>query len=468
MAQETMRYDAIIIGAGLGGLVCGAYLAKAGMKLLIVEQHDKPGGYFTSFQRRGFSFDAAAHTFGNYREGGFVRKILTELGITGMVNIKRPDPSDIIVTPDFTIPFRNDSSKTLSALAAQFPHEQDGLAAFFDFLTSAGQSDFSKLKDKSFESFLQSYFKDTKLMNTLALPVLGYGGLPPSLMHAFNGVKVFTESMIDGGYYIEGGVQKLPDAFVAAIRQQGGSVIYRKAVREILVENSAAVGVALDGGETYRAASVISACDLTQTIETLLKKAPGADDMRSIVGKIEPSLSIFILYIGIDGPFEGLPPAGVNTWCLPHYDLDEIYACMQAGDLNKSGMYMMRVCPDRRTITAFTNVAFMSTAFWKSHKKTAAEDFLDRIERRMPGLKSHVVYFDAATPATLVRYTSNRNGAAYGWASTTSQMFMPELRRVPFKNLYFAGHWTGIGSGLPAVFYSGFDTAQRILKKNKK
>ncbi|HDY75934.1 MAG TPA: NAD(P)/FAD-dependent oxidoreductase, partial [Candidatus Marinimicrobia bacterium] len=58
-SQNT--YDAVIIGAGIGGLVCGCYLAKAGMKVLIAEQHSKPGGYCTSFRRKGFTFDAAPH-----------------------------------------------------------------------------------------------------------------------------------------------------------------------------------------------------------------------------------------------------------------------------------------------------------------------------------------------------------------------------------------------------------------------
>ena len=61
---QKNKYDVIIIGAGISGLVCGCYLAKAGMKVLIVEQHDKPGGYCTSFKRQGFTFDAAAHTLG--------------------------------------------------------------------------------------------------------------------------------------------------------------------------------------------------------------------------------------------------------------------------------------------------------------------------------------------------------------------------------------------------------------------
>src|SRR5512135_1611837 len=93
-SSDTM-YDAIIIGAGISGLVCGCYLAKAGMKVLIAEQHFKPGGYCTSFKRKGYTFDAAAHSFGGYRKDGIVRKVFSELGIDKRIKIKRYDPSDI-------------------------------------------------------------------------------------------------------------------------------------------------------------------------------------------------------------------------------------------------------------------------------------------------------------------------------------------------------------------------------------
>src|SRR3990172_12590243 len=95
-------YDAIIIGAGISGLVCGCYLAKAGMKVLVVEQHDKPGGYCTSFRRHGFIFDAAAHSFGSYREGGNFRQIVADLGLDKLIKIARFNPSDLIIAPDFT------------------------------------------------------------------------------------------------------------------------------------------------------------------------------------------------------------------------------------------------------------------------------------------------------------------------------------------------------------------------------
>src|SRR3989338_5307146 len=129
-------YDAIIIGAGMSGLVCGCHLAKAGMKVLIVEQHDKPGGYCTSFKRKGFLFDAAAHSFGSYREDGNFRKILVDLGIDKLINVKRFDPSDIIITPDFKITFWNNSNDTINNLIHTFPSDKDGIIKYYDYCKS--------------------------------------------------------------------------------------------------------------------------------------------------------------------------------------------------------------------------------------------------------------------------------------------------------------------------------------------
>ncbi len=68
--SQNYDYDAIIIGAGIGGLVCGCYLAKAGMKVLIVEKNAQPGGYCTSFTRGGFTFDSCVHSLGSLRPEG--------------------------------------------------------------------------------------------------------------------------------------------------------------------------------------------------------------------------------------------------------------------------------------------------------------------------------------------------------------------------------------------------------------
>ena len=73
-------YDAIIIGSGIGGMTCGALLAKHGLNTLIVEQHSRPGGYVTSYKRQGFSFDVV-HVIGGLRKDAPLERVFTYLGL---------------------------------------------------------------------------------------------------------------------------------------------------------------------------------------------------------------------------------------------------------------------------------------------------------------------------------------------------------------------------------------------------
>ncbi len=465
-------YDVIIIGAGISGLVCGCYLAKAGMKVLVVEQHDKPGGYCTSFKRLGFTFDAAAHSFGSYREGGNFRAIIRDLGIDNLLKIKRFNPSDVVLAPDFKITFWNDTKDTIHELAKIFPGEEDNIKnyyAYYEKLATASQFENIKLKDKSFASFLSSFFTDNTLMNSLSFPVLGNGGLPPSLMHAFTGTKIFSEFMIDGGYYPEGGMQSIPNALNDFIKRHSGTILYKRLVKKILCKMNSAVGVELDKCESYVSKYVVSACDSTQTFKTFLEDVVP----QQIFNKLEtmtPSISTFTLYLGIDKPFKELPIEGTNIWHLPHYDLDTIFKDIQRGDLDNfsGGVFMFRVSPDKKTILAFCGAPFKTSLFWKQNKKKIAEDFLNRVEKIIPNLRQHIVYFDAATPHTQYRYTLNYNGANYGWAPLQSQLFDPDFRQKTFlKGLYMASHWTCQTHGIPGVAYLGYNTAKLILKQEK-
>src|SRR5574337_345964 len=129
-------YDAIIIGAGIGGLVCGCYLAKAGMKVLIAEQHFKPGGYCSSFRRGAYVFDAAAHCFGGYRTEGVTRRIFEDLALDKVLKIVQANPSNIVTTPEYRIGFWIDPQRTLDDLLAYFPSERKNIENFFSFLAN--------------------------------------------------------------------------------------------------------------------------------------------------------------------------------------------------------------------------------------------------------------------------------------------------------------------------------------------
>jgi phytoene dehydrogenase-like protein len=443
------------------------------MTVLVVEQHDKPGGYCTSFKRQGFIFDAAAHSFGSYREGGNFRQIVNDLGIDKIIKIIRFNPSDIIFAPDFKITFWNETKDTINHLVNIFPKEESSIKKYYDFYnnqTSADQSENIKLKDKTFASVLNSFFINNALMSAISLPVLGNGGLPPTLMHAFTGTRIFHEFLIDGGYYPEGGMQEIPNALAYTIQQNHGTMLYKRLVKKILIKSNVAIGVELDNNETIYAKYIVSACDVTQTYKTLLGEVIVDEKIINKLETIEPSMSTFTLYLGIDKPFQGLPREGTNIWYLPHYDLDRLFNELMLGDLNNfgGGGFMFRVSPDKKTILAFCGAPYKTSSFWKQNKKKIATDFLSRIEKLIPNLKDHIVYFDAATPHTLYRYTLNYRGANYGWAPLQSQLFDPDFRqKTTIKGLYLTGHWTAQTHGIPGVSYLGHNTAKLILKQEK-
>jgi phytoene dehydrogenase-like protein len=471
LKSARCAYDVIIIGAGISGLVCGCYLAKAGMKVLIVEQHDKPGGYCSSFKRKGYTFDAAAHSFGSYREEGNFRMIVHDLGIDKIIKINRSDPSDMIITPDFKITFYNKTKKTISDLAKIFPHEKKNIVDFYHYFekkSASGQFANIALKNKSFASFLSSFFTDTALISAISFPVFGNGGLPPTLMNALTGTKIFREFMMDGGYYPEGSMQDIPNALSQILNQHSGEIIYSSRVKRILCKNGSVTGILLENDQPVSSKYVVSACDVTQTFKTLLGEKIVDKQLIDKVDKMVSSISTFILYLGIDKPFKELPEPGTNIWYLPDYNLDKIFNNISCGSLDNfgGGSFLLRVSPNKKTILAFCATPFKSHLFWKQNKVNIAENILNRIENLVPSLKKHISYFDAATPSTLFNYTLNYQGANYGWAPLQSQFFDPVFRQKTFiGGLYLTGHWTCQAHGIPGVSYLGLNTAKLILKK---
>ena len=122
-------YDAVIIGAGIGGLICANLLAREGLRVLLTEQHYMVGGYCSTFRRKGYTFDAATHFYpllGN--PATITGKLLLDLGITnGWVKMDPvdhfhfPDGSSFAVSADFDI--------YLAKLKSEFPEEAPALSA---------------------------------------------------------------------------------------------------------------------------------------------------------------------------------------------------------------------------------------------------------------------------------------------------------------------------------------------------
>lgn len=463
--KDKEIYDAVIIGAGIGGLVCGCYLAKAGMKVLIVEQHYKPGGYCTSFKRQGFTFDAAAHSFGGYRNGP-LGIIFKELEIDKKIKILRFDPTDIIVTPDVRVCFWADVDKTIQQLQSIFPEERNNIINFFSFLMNPDPMSFVCIRSWTFQDLLEKYFTNYKLKTILSFPLFGNGGLPPSRMSAFIGAKIFKEYLLDGGYYPEGGMQALADTLSKIFKDFGGELRLSRLVKKIEVKSNKISGVILEKDGFIPSIYVVSNCDARQTFIKLIGKRLINPDFLIKLNEMTPTLSTFILYLGVDKTTKELPKRS-NIWLLSDYDLDRTYSSARKGDLSDIKRYLLHVLPEQRIVLAYMNVSFKNKEYWSSNKQKIIETFIKKIESHfISDLSKHIIYKDAATPHTLHRYTLNYKGAAYGWESIPSQLAISDFRKPFFiKGLYLTGHWATQGLGIPGVTYLGYDTAKLILKK---
>jgi phytoene dehydrogenase-like protein len=465
---EHPVYDAVIIGAGVSGLVCGNYLAKAGMKVLIAEQHHQPGGYCTSFVRKGITFDAAAHSFGGFRENGIIRKVFNDFHLSRKVTVSRYDPTDIIISPDHTVSLWADFEQTIKDLKSSFPGEQENFRKFAGFLFNPDPKSFTAMRRWTFKDLLDRYFQDDKLKSVLSFPVFGNGALPPSRMSAFIGAKIFTEFLLDGGYYPEGGMQALSNALAENFQNAGGELLLSSPVRKILVKNGGTTGIVLKDNTEISACSVVSNCDARQTFLRLIGKKYLPPEFMNKLSRMQPSLSMLVLYIGLDPDFRNTQHAGSNIWYLPHYDLEKMYRSAARRTPGTIDECMVRISPDRKSLLAFTNATFRNRSFWSDNKSNFIDGFIARLSRIMPGIAQHILYRDAATPFTMYRYTSNYRGSAYGWESTAAQLADPDFRRPSFiRNLYLTGHWSTQGLGIPGVAYLGYDIAATMLKRRK-
>jgi phytoene dehydrogenase-like protein len=435
--------------------------------VLIAEQHFKPGGYCTSFKRGKFTFDAAADCFGAYRKGGITRKIFEELGIDTRLNIIRFNPPFIIMTPDLRIPFWNDVEKTIKEFQTVFPKENDNIRNFFNFFLNSDPRNFSRIKNWTFKNLLDSYLSDERLKAVLSIPLLAMAGLPPSLMSAFIGGKLFYDFMLDGGYYPVGSMQALSDTLAERFKEFGGEMRLSSLVKKIRVRDNSATGIVIENSGFIPSKVVVSNCDARQTFLKLVSKEKIEGEFYEEIRNMMPSISNFIAYLGMDSEFEPPQPPGTAVFFSGHYDLDRAYGAAQQGDFEGYGGYSFRVSINRSTINALVPIAFRNKVFWDNNKSKLLESLLKKMEKyAIPDLSNHIAYKEAASPYTLYRYTLNYRGASYGWAITPSQLAIPTLRRPPFiHGLYLTGHWTTLGFGIPGVLYNGYDTSKLILKR---
>lgn len=468
MSLDKKSYDCVVVGAGVGGLVCGCYLAKAGFKTLILEKNALPGGYASSFTKNGFFFDSCVHSIGGCGRGGAVQQVLEDLSLSERISFKRYNPSDRIVTPEFTIDISNDFDITIKKLCLVFKKEKDKILSFYNFLRFANNLKILSLRKISFAQFLNSFFCNLKLESIFSILVLGNLGLPASLLSATVAVNFYRQFIIDGGYYPDRGIQSFSDSLAERFVEMGGSIFFGGKVKKILCFSGVAKGVVTHENDIFDSKFVISDCDATSTFTELLENNSLSDDFRSKLFSMKTSMSMCVLYAAVKKDVLQDLPIGTNIWKLSHYDTEKMYKYFMDCDFKKAGCFLLRCLNSSGSVMGLMNASYVSDIFWSRKKSKFKKIFLEIIDQLIPNFSKNLLFEDVATPATLKRYTGNYNGAAYGWAATPDQFIVPGFSiRSPIKNLFLTSHWSTVARGISGVAFLGKAVAEYIQKRTQ-
>ena len=511
-AGPKSEFPVVVVGGGLGGLSAAAHLARNGFPVTLVEQHEIPGGYATTFDRAGgkYTFDVSLHATSSTKGG--LRKSLEGAGVLDKVDTVELPELCRIITPDHDLiwPQRNPEA-IINQLSDLFPDQAQGIQGFFDEIMGIldeamkpldSDSWWDKLtfplsrrkmwgiRKKTLADVLKKHVTDPKLRSLLSI-YWPYYGLPPSKLSGFYYAIATAAFIRFGGHYIEERSQDLSYALMDAIEAREGQVMLGAVAEKIVMEDGAVRGVVLADGKQLKARAVISNASVPATIKMLSKNTAHTKfsektcDYLKKLDTYRPSLSTFIVWLGLNQEIHR-KVKGYEIWIDRDYNPEKSYQGCLTSDPHKAGLLVTlydNAYEGYSSHGTSTVVVMMLSGYepWRrfeadyfAGRKDAYHKEKERIARALieeaekwviPGLNSMIEVMEAASPLTNIRYTGNPEGAIYGYEQSMDNAYMTRLeQRTPFKGLYLASAWTKPGGGYQPCLRSGADAFKALMK----
>jgi len=499
-------YPTVIIGAGLGGLCCGAYLARQGVPVTVVEQHNIPGGYATSFDRAGgkFTFEVSLH--GTSINNNAAARILKDVGALDRLQLVELPEVYRFKTPDVDISVpQRDPEAYIRLLAEHFPAEKEGIRGFVqEMIGIAEEADklhkkkgkFFKpvfpiqyrkmwnVRNKTLAELLNEYVKAPALQDMLS-SLWGYYGLPPSRLSGFYYAVATGGYLKNGSYYIKKRSQDLSYALANVIEGSNGKILYETLAQEILVKNGTVTGVSITGGKVLRARAVVSNASALTTFNKMLPQGTVPADYLKKLHGYRPSLSTFIVWLGLNRELRG-KIKGYTYHVSSGLGAEADYQACLRGEIDKcsfgvaiyDNLFEGYSSPGTSTIMLLVLSGYEPWKRFETDYRAGRKDEYDKEKARwveiiirraeeqvIPGLSSLIEVKEAATPLTNWRYTRNNEGAIYGFEQSMDNAFMKRIEnRTPVKGLYLASAWGNPGGGYAGVLRAGEMTFQKMME----
>lgn len=477
-----MNYDVIIIGAGLGGLTAGAKLAKAGKKVLLVEQHNIPGGCATTFKRKDYWFEVGLHEMDGLHDRDMKTKIFRDLGVFDKVEFIKVPEFYRFVYRDYDIVIPHNPEKAKEILLKYFPDEKEGIDEYYYQVLNAKEiiKKSANVEEKNLGGFLDSIIKNETLKLAL-LGNLGYFHDDPYTLSLSYYSMAQGSYYAGGGNFIKGGSQQLSNYLAGFISNNGGEVKLNCLAKNIIVENNKAVGITYQKKNSKHeikvyADAIISNAAIPNVVNNLLPKSQ-SELLKNEIKQREIGASLLTVYFGFNKPPKDIGNKNFSAFIFDE-SIEKISDIVKnnRGDIkNRSytfvdyGIVDSALASEGKSVGAICCIDYtkdwdnLNRKEYLKKKEEVAQNFIYKLEKLIPGIKDCIDIYEVGTSKTIERYTLNPQGAVYGFAQTPERVKMDAIKSI--ENLYYASAWTKIGGGFSGAIFNGYLCALEVIRK---
>ena len=488
------RYDIVIVGSGLGGLVCGAILSREGYKVCILEKNRQIGGNLQTFVRNKVIFDSGVHYIGGLDKGQNLYQIFKYLGIMDQLKLQRMDRDAFDV-----IMFAGDPREYylaqgydhfIETLCRDFPGERAAIVRYceairevcakFPLYNLRSGSYFEKMEavEMGAKAFIDSLTENHLLRQVLAGNNLLYAGVAdktPFYVHA-----LVLNSYIESSWRCVDGGSQIARLLVKVIREHGGSIRKHTKVRSLHEEEGAIQYAELEGGERIYGERFISNAHPVKTLE-MVESSLIRPVYRNRLKSLENSISVFILNIVLKK--NSFPYRNRNYYCFNNVD---VWDGMDYDESNWPKSYALLFSASSRSgefAEGATLMAYMkyedvepwANTFntdsckndrgesYQQFKARKAELLIDLTEEKFPGFREHIEAWYAATPLSFRDYIGTDDGSMYGIAKDYNEPLRTFISpRTKISNLFLTGQNLNL-HGILGVTFSALVTCAELL-----